>query len=575
VSDVLADLPADVPPLELPPSALVLAATGRSGGVVEGERGRVRFEELGLRIAFEAAPVLEIDGTPLGPVANVVQSPGLIRRERIGSAGAVTEAVLIAPTIPLAWIQWRPAPAATIPSVHLHPLGAWATSGDASDRTVLLRNTEGAAPHRGDLLAVWVTGPATLTVDGESVLRLTMQPAPDATDAITLVVAHGDERALRGARAAALHTPAHARRAASGPDEGLTLRTGVAEIDEGIAWARARLPAISRPGRLLPALAALSSGDTKSARDAHAALSPASAESIVLAARIAATTGDPSAAMACASLLDSASDPLGSDLGATAAVMLADGLRYAAPEARIDSLRRLGAELRARGSTPSRSGRSLPMAGASAAPHPAATGPWIASLMDGKPGAGAPPPEAVARCVSELRMATAAFPTRPDEAWSTWRAALSAGLEGGPAGPATWDDPETVTESITAELILALTHGLLGIGQDAPVGRLRLAPRLPGHIDRFVVDGIGIGDARLKLSYHRDGATHQYEVLPVAAGVPPLVVFEPSVAGSVESVRVDGAAADLEVRLSGARSIVPVQLPVDGVRTLEVVTREG
>ena len=57
--------------------------------------------------------------------------------------------------------------------------------------------------------------------------------------------------------------------------------------------------------------------------------------------------------------------------------------------------------------------------------------------------------------------------------------------------------------------------------------------------------------------------------------VPPLMVFEPSVAGAVESVRVDGEAAGLEVRQSGGRSVVPVQLPVDGVRTLEVVTREG
>jgi hypothetical protein len=57
--------------------------------------------------------------------------------------------------------------------------------------------------------------------------------------------------------------------------------------------------------------------------------------------------------------------------------------------------------------------------------------------------------------------------------------------------------------------------------------------------------------------------------------VPPLIVFEPSVAGAVDSVRVDGEAAELEVRRGGGRSVVPVQLPVDGIRTLEVVTRES
>jgi hypothetical protein len=457
--------------------------------------------------------------------------------------------------------------------VHLHPEGAWAPEG-ATDRAVLLRAPEGTAHPGRDLLAIWVTGPATITVGGSLGPRLTVQPAPDAADPITLVIAQGDERTLHGARTAATHTRAHARRAASGPDEGLALRTGVIEIDEGVAWARARLPAIARPGRLLPALAALSCGDAKAARDAYDALPQGSAESAVLAARIAAATSDASAAMACASLLEAASEPLDPDLGATAATMLADGLRYAAPEPRIASLRQLGAELRARGSAPGRPGRSLPMAGASAAPKRPAAGPWLASLVDGKPGAGSPPPEVEAASINSLRTAAATFATNPDAAWATWRGILSEGLEDGPAGPASWDDPEAGRESVTAELILALAHGLLGIGQDAPVGRLRLAPHLPGHIERFTVEGIGIGDARLKLSYRRDGAAHHYEVLPTAAGVPPLVVFEPSVAGAVESVRVDGEAAELEVRRNGGRSVVPVQLPVDGVRTLEVVTRE-
>lgn len=577
MSDLLADLPADVPLLELPPSALALAATGRSGGVVEGERGRVRFQGVGIDIQFEGTRILEIDGSALGAVANIVQSPGLIRRERIGSTGAVTETVLVAPTLPLVWTQWRPGPAASLPPVRVHLHGAWAPEG-TTDRAVLLRAAEGSAHPGHDMLAIWVTGPARITVDGGRAPRLTVQPAPDAADPITLVIAHGDERTLRGARTAAPHTSAHARRAASGPDEGLALRTGVIEIDEGVAWARARLPAIARPGRLLPALAALACGDAQAARDAYGALPQGSAGSVILAARIAAATGDASAAMVCADLLDAASAPLDPELGATAAAMLADGLRYAAPEARIESLRRMSAELRERASASVRSGRSLPMAGASAAPRRPAAGPWIAALVDGKPGAGSSPPEAAAASVNALRTAAAAFATNPDAAWATWRGILAEGLEDGPAGPASWDDPEaaneSATESVTAELILALAHGLLGIGQDAPVGRLRLAPRLPGHIDRFTVEGIGIGDARLKLSYRREGPAHHYEVLPTAAGVPPLVVFEPSVAGAVDSVRVDGEAAELEVRRSGGRSVVPVQLPVDGIRTLEVVTRE-
>jgi hypothetical protein len=106
------------------------------------------------------------------------------------------------------------------------------------------------------------------------------------------------------------------------------------------------------------------------------------------------------------------------------------------------------------------------------------------------------------------------------------------------------------------------------------VGRIRLAPRLPAHLRAFRVDGVGIGDARLSLEYTRDGSAHLWRVEPSVAPVPPLLVFEPRVGGPVASVRVDGAPAELEVRRSGAASVVPVQLPVDGPRTVEIVTGE-
>jgi len=139
------------------------------------------------------------------------------------------------------------------------------------------------------------------------------------------------------------------------------------------------------------------------------------------------------------------------------------------------------------------------------------------------------------------------------------------GLAGGPEGPATWG-------SSTADLLLALVHGLLGLEHDAPVGRLRIAPRLPSHLTSFAVRGIALGDSSLRLEYERDASTHHFELTPEFASVPPLIVFEPTVAGTVREVRVDGALADLSLRIHGDFCVVPVQLPLDGARSLDIVT---
>jgi len=57
------------------------------------------------------------------------------------------------------------------------------------------------------------------------------------------------------------------------------------------------------------------------------------------------------------------------------------------------------------------------------------------------------------------------------------------------------------------------------------------------------------------------------------ASVPPIVVFEPAIPGTVTQVRIDGEAADLEAKTSARWTVVPVQLPVDGARVIEILTR--
>ena len=79
-----------------------------------------------------------------------------------------------------------------------------------------------------------------------------------------------------------------------------------------------------------------------------------------------------------------------------------------------------------------------------------------------------------------------------------------------------------------------------------------------------------MADARLRLHYESEGLIRRFRVEPEAGGVPPLLVLEPRVPGRVRRVLVDGAEASLETRTGRSGSIVPVQLPVDAPRALEI-----
>ena len=71
----------------------------------------------------------------------------------------------------------------------------------------------------------------------------------------------------------------------------------------------------------------------------------------------------------------------------------------------------------------------------------------------------------------------------------------------------------------------------------------------------------------------RESGSHRYVLSPEIGAVPPLVVFAPRLPGNVRSVTVDGSPADLDVREEeGDASTVPIQLPVDGIRTIEIST---
>lgn len=567
--------------------------------MIEGERGRLQGHQTraGGHVLFrgpdEGASV-QLAAESVGRAVNVVLYPGVARREFTGPAGMAVETLVVARTLPLlVWQMEGPAVGAG-PAV----LQIALPSGIAE---VEQTHDEVRVFGEGRCAIVRVSPrPTGLTVaEADGGVRVTVHLG--TTGHSTVAVAHGRPNEADAAKRAATHITGHALRAAAGPEDALLVRTGVEAIDDGLSWALARITglALDRPGaRPGLALAALSMGDATEALRAATVLSEEdSGPAALVAARVGSTLGDVRLATECAKRLLSGTDDEASDLTALAAGSLADALQYGATPDVIARLRRLatrptptdpsaGQPLPVVGGTGG--ARRLPMAGVPSEGRglPTAHGPasggatraeWLSSLLAGDP-AGPPTVEDVR--AARARRSAALFPVDPDRAWSDWRALLDEGLASGPGGPATWDeavdvvafDSEAQIErpAATAELLLAFAHGMLGLSPDAVVGRLRLAPRMPGHLNRLEVEGIPIGEGRVGMVFERDGSTLHYRLDPSRIAVPPLLVFEPSVPGTVRSVTVDGSAADLNARAQGARTIVPVQLALDAPRVVTV-----
>jgi hypothetical protein len=542
--------------------------------------------------------------------------PGLARRDFAGADGVSIETLLVAPDLPLVLLQWTGTGATTAPiTVEL------TLAPPKKGRPDVDRAAAGVAVHAGERgLAVGVV-PAPRGIDVEDLhggaVRVTVTPSPSG--AITLLLAGGTAEEARRAFAAGAHPAGHAVRAAAGPlDYGLSCATGIGAIDDGVAWARVRLAGLraTTPDAgemdaadharllLLQGLAAIAVGDREVSDLAGERLKAIrssgdvpSAEAALLAARHASAFGDAARASELARFWTDgvavgragAIDRDRAALWQLAASALSEGLLHAAPDALIRALRSYAAEGAAASPALPRAGagsRPLPMVEGASRPLPMVEGAsrplpeeesasrpaewarWLKHVFEGNPSL--PAPASARPAVGALRRAMGLFPVDPDSAWNEWRRAVEAGLVDGPAGPATWDDDGN--DPLTTEILLALVHGLLGIAPDAPSGRIRLAPRMPGHLASFAVRGVTLGDASIRLAYRRSGSTRVFELEPEHGGVPPLVVLEPSMEGRVSHVRIDGAPADLDSRPHGGRTIVPVQLPLDAPRTVEITT---
>ncbi|GEM_PF-562992 len=524
----------------------------------------------------------------LGHAANLVLYPGVSRRDFTGSRGSAVESVVAARTLPFL---------------------AWQLSGSAADEARI--HLDLATPSPSPVIEAHADGLVLIADDQK--LRLQITPAPAEIEVVdsgggvtasitligdtthTLVLASGTPSETESAIRAARHLSGHALRATQAAEHTLRAVTGVDAVDDGLAWALSRSGGLvaERPAAALSlGLAAIALGHRSAA---EAALSSLRASDLVgagiLAARIGSTTGDtgPPADIAARLLVDgSALDD--ERLGLTAR-SLADALQYGATSEVLAALRALGAEARhsndftsttssATATTSATGGVSLPMAGGSNTQTPVdgSASSWLRGLLSGDPGAPALVEDVRS---SRARRAASAFRSDPDRAWADWRAVLDEGLVRGPAGPATWDDltalPALHDQNLdrpaaTGELILAFVNGMLGLSPDAPVGRLRLAPRMPEHLTRFAVEGIPIGEGTIRMAYERSGAEVLFTLEPERIGVPPLLVFEPSVSGEARSVTVDGAAAELDLRSDMGRTVVPVQLPLDSLRTVRITS---
>jgi hypothetical protein len=553
-------MPDTIPTLSRVHPALARAVPGGGTTLAEGRRAFARATDDGIAIHVDGRVLATGVEPGAGSVANTLVAPGLVRREWVGPTGTFTESVLVAPTLPLVCVQWD-GPSLPAPRVSLAEDPA---AGPESDGSILLPLDDGR-------LAVIVASPRSCALRPSGPSGACALEPPREGGPLSLLVAAGTPAEVRASLRAAAHLAGHALRAGAAPDEGLVLHTGVDDLDDAVTWARSRtttrcfalaasLPSASPPSRssrrgvLLHALSALAAGDTDAARALHAALPEGGAEKALTAARIAAVTGDQGPALAAArSLGPTLTDD---DAWAVALPALADALRYAAPDDELVRLRRL---------RPASSGRPLPMTGAGGRRLPMAGGP----VGPGASRDGDAPFDLASLVAGEVPP----FPRDPEAGWASWRARLAGGLDRGPDGPATWDPPVVAGRSFTtdaARVVLELAHGILGIVPDAPVGRIRVAPRLPKHVRSFEVRGIAVGDARLTLSCERTKDLDRFRVEPEAGSVPPLLVLEPLVEGEVRRMRVDGADAPLERRASGPRTVVPVQLPVDDVRILEI-----
>lgn len=533
------------------------------------------------RVVAEGAEVLLGLRTGGGPCANVLLGPRGVRRELVGPGGTVLETLLVADRHPGVVIQWTTTTAGGL---------ALDVRWDVPGRSVAQRSS-------GPILRVRTErGPDRLFALFPGTARWEMDAGPDGLGVRVRVRAHHEPVTLMAGTVASNDDGSALLRILGRSkvlenrteafltnvrQELLRTRTGVAEIDDGLAWAVARTAGAhplhrSAADPLAPSLArvwmvagALAAGDVEGARswiDAEP-VDPAGALALGWWVRWTGDTApfrrhrDATLEVLSRDRSRSAAGRAHSGaVGRAARTTVAEALEALGDEAVAASLRRTAANGPAMSHEAGTPGVTLPMLGDSTG---IPTDEAVLAMVLGGPEAPASDlsslqTSSIAGVSRALRVWALYAADRSDEAYVLLRDHLAEGVRHG--------DP-----LVAALVPAAVLHGLLGAGAEAPWGRLRLAPALPSGWTRFTVEGIRVGDARVSLRYARREGSHTFSVEQTTGRVPLSLVFEPSVPGAVEAVRVDGGPTDVAPDHRGGRARVRLQLPLDAERRVTLV----
>ena len=548
--------------------------------------------------------------------SSVLLSPSHARRELTTPSGSVFETLLVTRDGMVA--QWTPGGAAVelvlrVPGAYAHADGPFLRV-DGADGVRLFQITP--AP-------IWRLGSSSVggapppdDPGGALEVVATLRPAVDAL----LAAAGGSDGAeaedglrrlgqSRESRAEADLVELRTRR--------LAVHTGVAELDDGLPWAIARVeawlgeedhvihgtvdgtverepfPLDPEARRAWTILGGLAAGSPR--------LPPVDSRTVLGAlvrARLATTRGGRLRSDDLPALAepDLERDPVRRVTREGLLLTAADALEPWEGRARAEALRERAAVVSALESMPEytldtvhdatrdplpnqttaagRAGARLPILGAGSPPEdPVATALAAALELPGRPAYHPPaddPPPGLLRALAAWACLTEGHVER---GFALFRRHLADGFA---QGAGLWPDGGRAHDSASAALVpIIVAHGLLGIRADAHYLRLRLAPRLPAHWSRLTVRGIAIGDASVRMEYEELSGEHRFRFVQESGAVPVMLVCEPLLPVTPDArARVDGRPAELDLREakggSGGRRQVRVQLPLDRERVFAV-----
>jgi hypothetical protein len=116
-----------------------------------------------------------------------------------------------------------------------------------------------------------------------------------------------------------------------------------------------------------------------------------------------------------------------------------------------------------------------------------------------------------------------------------------------------------------------LVGGVLGYRPDVASGRLHFTPTLPRGWDHFAVESLRGGETRMRLEFLREeGGVERWRFAPVEGGVPSTLILRLPARQAPAMVRVDGAIAELQIAEYEEGVRLPVQIPLDAEREVEI-----